>query len=146
MNQHLYAFVIVSILSACAAQRTPPRLDKAGTEAPPSDKHVLQLLLQNTDIPLSNGAHCASAQTSPNDVTLGDYFAGVWRHQTNANAQNWLEISCLPVRRNDRPHWQCDVATHSNEGETFWGYGVRLYVDANTQQLDRDDFICIGGG
>jgi len=146
LNKHLYALVIASIFVACAAPKTPLRLDKAGMESPPSDQRVLQLLLQNTDIALSNGAHCASAQTSPKDATLGDYFAGVWQHQTNANAENWLEISCLPVLRKERPHWQCDVATHSNEGEAFWGYGVRFHVDANTQQFDRDEFMCIGGG
>ena len=142
----LSVFAIGSVLLACAATGTLPETDKSDAVAPPSNKRVLQLLLKNADLPLSRGTHCKSAATSPDDVSLGDYLAGVWHHQTNVKAKNWLEISCVPALRRQRPHWRCDVSTHSNEGEAFWGYGVRFYVDAKTETVDRDDFMCIGGG
>ncbi len=146
MQTGLYVLALSSVVFGCAATSTLSNADETGVVTPPSHKRVLQLLLNNTDIPLGHGAHCESAVTSADDVSLGDYFAGVWQHQTNVRATNWLEISCKSTLRHERPHWQCDVSTHSNEGEAFWGYGVRVYVDAKTGALDRGDFMCIGGG
>jgi len=144
MKKCLSAFTIGCFLLACTAMGKPPQAEKSGTVAPPSNKRVLQLLLKNADLPLTRGAHCKSAATAPDDATLGDYFAGVWQHQTNVKAKNWLAISCEPVLRKERPHWRCDVSTHSNEDKAYWGYGVRLYVDAKTEKVDRTEFMCIG--
>jgi len=146
MDKYGYGLIVASILMSCAASRTALVPERSHGVSPPDDKQVLQLLLQNADIPLRNGRHCTSAQTDPSDGTLGDYFAGVWQHQTNTSAQNWLAVSCVPVVRQERPHWQCDVSTHSTEEEVFWGYGVRFYVDANTHAFDREEFVCVGSG
>jgi hypothetical protein len=103
-------------------------------------------LLAHTGLPLSRGTACQSAKTDPTDETLGDYFAGVWQYQT-AKTTHWLEISCSPTVRHQKAHWQCDVIPHSTDGkEVFWSYGVRLYLDARTKDLDRTEFVCIGAG
>ena len=138
-------FLVASIFLLPATSVAKPPKSSAQTK-PPSHKEVLRSLLANSGLSLSRGKACDSAKTDPGDKTLGDYFAGIWQHQT-ARTTHWLEISCSPTVRDGRPHWRCDVIPLSTDNkEVFWSYGVRLFFDARSKKLDRSEFVCIGAG
>ena len=147
MRYHLAVVFFASVFLVTVGNATPPATPTSPTTQSLAKKTVLQLLLKNTDLPLSKGIGCKSAVTSSDDRTLGDYFAGIWQHHANPKTTNQLKVSCTSIQRNTQRYWQCDVVPHSTDGkEVFWSYGVRLYVDAKTRALDRSEFVCIGAG
>ena len=97
--------------------------------------------MKNTDVKLSNGAHCQGVGIEQTDQTIGDYLSGFWAFHADTKGQNWLDISTSPTGKG----YLAKVMIYRKDGEENWGWGVSFEVDASGK-VNRKSFTCLGGG
>jgi hypothetical protein len=124
----------------------PPRFDRAAAIAatgPPTRAELFLLLSENSDVPLTEGQHCADVVgvELARPARLGDWIA------FNLSVLEEDPIAIPAECEDDGDTWRCRVEFSTGAGgESPWTWGVAFSVRKSDRRPVPDSLLCTGAG
>lgn len=114
----------------------------------PSNKDVILMVIQNSDVLLNVDSSCSGVGSEANDKTIGQFLSSFWQYHTDSTARNSLQINVAEAEDNEikEKHWKATFMINGQTENENWSWGVSFYVLDKNWLVIRKSFRCLGGG